>query len=227
MRRVSRVPRVLLTFFVPLILISTAGCAATSTSSATTGSTTSSATTNSTTSSATTNSSESSNGALTGENDKMKDAFDALMKRPSITEIEVSYQSMFQTIRERLTAEIGVGEWVPDDQPIRGSACGGDNSNLDGAVQRSFDAGSSRENLPDAKWDRAVDIVTEVASQHGFGAPEVIVNRPSDHEVSFRDLFNGELLFGTGANTILAAFTDCHLTEEAHQRGTYQPPEKR
>jgi len=158
------------------------------------------------------------------ENDKMKDAFEAMLKRPSITEVEADYQSMFQTIRERLTAEVGVAGWVPDDEPISGSACGGDLSRLADAVVRRYDAGMSPGNLPDAKWEQAVAIVTEVASQHGFGAPAVIVNRPGDHEVSFRNTYDGELLFGTGANTILGGSTGCHLTEEAHQRGTYLPP---
>ena len=133
---------------------------------------------------------------------------------------------MFQTIRERLTAEVGVAPWVPDDEPISGSACGGDLSNLVGAAVRRYDAGMSPGNLPDSQWDRAVSIVTEVAGRHGFGAPRVIVSGPSDHEVSFRDTDNGELLFGTGANTILGGSTGCHLTEDAHQRGTLAPPRK-
>lgn len=160
------------------------------------------------------------------ENDTMKDAFDALMKRPNLTQVEADYQSMFQTIRERLTAEVGVAPWVPDDEPISGSACGGGISNLKGAEHRRYDAGMSPGNLPDAKWQQAVTIVTDVARQHGFGAPKVIVSAPSDHEVSFRNTYNGELLFGTGANTILGGSTGCHLTEEAHQRGTYLPPQK-
>ena len=81
-------------------------------------------------------------------------------------------------------------------------------------------------NLPDAKWDLAVAIVTKVAGQHGFGGPEVIVSGPSDHEVQFGDRYNGYLVFGTGHNTILFGGTGCHLTEEAHHRGTYLPPEK-
>lgn len=155
----------------------------------------------------------------------MKDAFDTLLKRPSISQVEADYQSMFQTIRERLKAEVGVPDWVPDDEPISGSACGGELSRLGDAVVRRYDAGMSPGNLPDAKWEQAVAMVTEVARQHGFGAPKAIVNRPGDHEVSFRNTYDGELLFGTGANTILGGKTGCHLTDEAHQRGTYLPPQ--
>lgn len=162
----------------------------------------------------------------TRENNTMKDAFDGLMKRPNLTEVEADYQSMYQTIRERLVAEVGIAEWLPDHDPIRGTSCGGDISRLRGASERMYLAGSSGGNLPDAKWDHAVTIVTEVAKQHGFGAPEVVVDGPGDHEVSFHDTYEGELLFGTGANTILGGGTGCHLTEEAHQRGTYLPPKE-
>lgn len=154
----------------------------------------------------------------------MDQAFATLMKRPNLSQVDARYQSMFQKIRERLVSEVGVADWVPDEDPISGSSCGGTISNLQGAEVRRYDAGMSPGNLPDARWDRAVAIVSEVAGQHGFGAPKVIVSGPNDHEVSFRDAYNGELLFGTGANTILGASTGCHLTEEAHQRGTPVPP---
>lgn len=162
-------------------------------------------------------------GCATQE-EKMKEAFDVFMKRPSITEIEADYEAMYQTIRERLIAEVGVAEWVPDDEPKSSSACSDELSNLEDGEQRTYDAGSSPGNLPDAKWDQAVAIVTEVAGQHGFGPPNVVVSGPSDHEVSFTDTYQGHLLFGTGANTILGGSTGCHLNEKAHQRGTYLPP---
>jgi hypothetical protein len=158
------------------------------------------------------------------ESEEMNQAFDTLMKRPNLTQVDAEYQSMFKSIRERLVTELGVAAWVPDDEPVSGSACGGKISNLEGAEVRRYDAGMSPGNLPDASWDQAVAIVAEVAGRHGFGAPRVIVSGPSDHEVSFRDKYNGELLFGTGANTILGASTGCHLTEEARLRGKPVPP---
>ena len=160
------------------------------------------------------------------EGDTMNQAFKELMKRPNLTQAEADYQSMFQTIRERLITEVGVPDWVPGREPITGSACGGLVSKLEDAKMRMCNAGISPGNLPGAKWDQAVRIVTEIAQQHGFGSPTVVVNSPSDHEVSYRNAYHGELLFGTGANTILIGSTGCHLTEEAHQRGTPAPPKK-
>jgi len=160
-----------------------------------------------------------------GEN-TMKDAFDALMKRPNLSVVEADYESMYETIRTRLVAEIGISAWLPDAEPVSGTFCARPLSNLDGGQERLYNAGSSSGNLPDAKWDQAVAIVAEVAAQHGFGPPEVVISGPSDHEVQFHDTYRGYLLFGTGYNTILAGGTGCHLTQEAHQRGTYVPPKK-
>ena len=156
----------------------------------------------------------------------MKDAFDALMKRPDVSVVEADYQAMYETIRTRLVAEVGISAWLPDAEPVSGTFCAGPLSNLEGGQERLYNAGSSSGNLPDARWDQAVAIVAEVSKQHGFGPAEVVVSRPGDHEVQFHDAYRGYLLFGTGYNTILAGGTGCHLTKEAHQRGTYLPPKK-
>jgi hypothetical protein len=160
------------------------------------------------------------------EENTMKDAFDALMRRPDVSVVEADYQTMYETIRTRLVAEVGISAWLPDAEPVSGTFCARPLSNLEGGQERLYNAGSSSGNLPDARWNQAVAIVAEVAKQHGFGAPEVVVSGPSDHEVQFHDPYRGYLLFGTGYNTILGGGTGCHLTEEAHQRGTYLPPKK-
>jgi hypothetical protein len=160
------------------------------------------------------------------EENTMKDAFDALMKRPDVSVVEADYQTMYETIRTRLVAEVGISAWLPDAEPVSGTFCARPLSNLEGGQERLYNAGSSSGNLPDARWDQAVAIVAAVSRQHGFGPAEVVVSGPSDHEVQFHDPYGGYLLFGTGYNTILGGGTGCHLTEEAHQRGTYLPPKK-
>ena len=162
----------------------------------------------------------------TRETDELKDGFDELMKRPNLTQVETDYEAMLQTIRERLVAEVGIGGFRPVDEPMSGTFCGDDLTNVDGAQERYFNAGVSYGNLPDAKWDQAVAIVTEETRQHGFGEPKALIDGPGDHEVSFRGRYGGGLLFGTGGGTILTVWTGCHLTEEAHRRGTFRPPKE-
>ena len=162
----------------------------------------------------------------TKETDTLKDGFDELMKRPNLTQMETDYQAMLQTIRERLVAEVGIAGFSPAREPMSETFCGDDLTNVDGALERYLNGGVSVGNLPDATWDQAVAIVTDVTRQHGFGEPQVVIDGPSDHEVSFRGTYGGSLLFGTGGGTILTVYTGCHLTEEAHNRGTYLPPKE-
>ncbi len=162
----------------------------------------------------------------TKETDMLKDGFDELMRRPNLTQMETDYQGMLQTVRERLVAEVGIAGFAPAREPRSETFCGDDLTNLDGALELYLNAGVSFGNLPDARWEQAVAIVAAVTRQHGFGEPKVVIDGPGDHEVSFRGKYGGSLLFGTGGGTILTVYTGCHLTEEAHSRGTFLPPKK-
>jgi hypothetical protein len=88
--------------------------------------------------------------------------------------------------------------------------------------ERSLRLWSSGEGIPDEKWAQALGAVVAVTREYGFLEPEVVVDRPSDHEVSIQDRFNAKIMFGAGKNTIFRVTTGCHLTVEAHRRGT--PP---
>lgn len=147
--------------------------------------------------------------------------FGELMKRPHIEAMEADYLGMMATIRDTLIAEIGVEPWAPAREPISGSGCGGDLASLrgDGAIRR-YSSGASPGNIADSDWPRALKLVTELANEQGFGAPQVVVDRPGDHEVSLKDAYGAELLFGTAVNTTLSVSTGCHLTREAYERGT-------
>jgi hypothetical protein len=162
-------------------------------------------------------------GGCTGEEpkgDAVNKQFAELMKRPDIEQAEAEYQDMLASIREKLAGEIGIAPWIPKDTQPSASACGGEFTEITTEGQRRFySSGRSPGNLPDAQWPRAVALVSETAHQHGFGAPEIIVDRPGDHEVLYKGTTGAELIFGTGTNTTLSMTTGCHLTAEAHKRG--------
>jgi Lipoprotein confined to pathogenic Mycobacterium len=163
--------------------------------------------------------------SATRENNNMEDAFNELMKGPNINAAGADYESMLRTIRQRLVTEVGVAPWIPGDEPVSESACSGARSNLDEAGIRYFEAEMSPGNLPDARWVQAVAIVSEVAKAHGF-APEASSVNPGSHRIEFRNAGGGQLRFANQASTILGGSTGCHLTEEAHNRGTYLPPKE-
>jgi hypothetical protein len=151
----------------------------------------------------------------------INEQFAALLQRPDIEQAQSRYLGMLEAIRTELVARLGIAAWQPDEDGLSGSFCGFDFSDVgaDGEIRR-YSSGMSPGNIPDNRWADAVAIVAELANPYGFGAPGVVVDRPGDHEVSLRDSYGAELLFGTAKNTILSVSTGCHLTKTAHQRGT-------
>jgi hypothetical protein len=143
-----------------------------------------------------------------------------LLTRPDLEQTEADARKMLDEIRAELVSRLAIAPWEPGKgEAYTGSACGGDFQNIDGAEVRRFSSGRSPGNIPDAKWAEAVDLVKSIAGRYGFGEPGIVVDRPSDHEVTFRNNYGAELWFGTAANTTLSLTTGCHLTREAHQRG--------
>ncbi|HZA16721.1 MAG TPA: LppA family lipoprotein, partial [Pseudonocardiaceae bacterium] len=63
--------------------------------------------------------------------------------------------------------------------------------------------------------DRAVRIVAEVTGECGFGAPQVVLNRSGDHEITARESYGWHYLFGAAANTVLLVSAGCHLPAKA------------
>jgi predicted LppA-like lipoprotein len=147
--------------------------------------------------------------------------FTELMGRPDIEAAAQRYEEMQTKITETLTAESIASDWRQDEGSSSVRGCLPAFPEVDSAANevRALKMWSSPGNLADEKWDRAVALVNEVARGYGFGDVRVVVNRPSDHEVSIRDGYGAEILFGTAKNTILGVTTGCHLTVEAHQRG--------
>lgn len=156
-----------------------------------------------------------------GESVEPSEQFSALLQRPDIERMEATYLTMLETIRAELVAEFGLAEWQPAEGGPSGSGCGGDFSDIgaDGEIRR-YSSGISPGNLPDEEWAAAVGVVAATAARNGFAPPGIVVDRPGDHEVSLRDDFGAELLFGTARNTTLSVSTGCHLTRDAHERGT-------
>lgn len=160
-------------------------------------------------------------GAEKGDSMSKSEQFTTLLQRPDIEQMQSRYLSMLEKIRAELVNRFGISAWQPDTRGPSGSACGADFPDVgaDGEIRR-YSSGMSPGNLPDDKWADAVAAVASIAGAEGFGSPSVVVDRPSDHEVSLRDNYGAELLFGTARNTTLSVSTGCHLTSAAHRRGT-------
>lgn len=143
----------------------------------------------------------------------MDEKLATLAQRPTIEDIRATYEDMQVRLRDRLSTEVGPLQWV-NRKNFSGAGCA-DFPNV-GGQSLTLDGWMSKGNLPDARWDRAVQIVVEVTGEYGFGTPGVLVDRPSDHEITATDPYGGNYLFGTAANTVLLVSTGCHLPANAH-----------
>jgi len=147
------------------------------------------------------------------ESENMDEKLVTLAQRPTIEEVRASYEEMQSRLRDRLSAEVGPLRWV-NNQNLGGAGCA-DFPNV-GGQSLTLDRWTSEGNLPDTRWDRAVAIVAEVTGEYGFGAPEVVVDRPADHEITATDPYGGGCLFGAARNTVLMVSTGCHLSADDH-----------
>lgn len=154
--------------------------------------------------------------ACTSERNDVDEKLAALAQRPTIEEVSVSYETMQAQLRDRLSAEVGLPQWV-NDQNLSGAGCA-DFPGV-GGQSRTLDSWTSPGNLPDTQWDRTVAIVAEVTGGYGFGPPKTVVDRPGDHEITATDRHGGSYQFGTARNTVLMVSTGCHLPADNHPSG--------
>ncbi|HET9143227.1 LppA family lipoprotein [Actinophytocola sp.] len=153
--------------------------------------------------------------------------FQEMMGRPDIEQAAQRYDEMTATLRQRLEAEAGIGAWYEDTKSGGNAGCRQfPDVEGDDKQSRGLRMWLSDGKVPDDTWARAVEIAQDVAGQYGFETPvRVIVDVPGDHEVTTADPLGADLILGTKLSTVLQVRTGCHLTAEAHQRGTPTIPE--
>lgn len=147
------------------------------------------------------------------ERGNMDQQLATLAQRPTIEQITARYEEMQARLRDRLSAEVGPLQWVKRESAGRAGCA--DFPDLEGE-SRTLDRWASEGNLPDAQWERAVAIAAEVTGEYGFSAPEAIVDRPGDHEITGSDPYGGGYQLGTARNTVLMVSTGCHLPADKH-----------
>lgn len=157
-----------------------------------------------------------------GEEDPMKthEQFEKLMQRPDLEQAKERYEKLQREIRAKLKDEFDLSEWKKGggvDQPD--SYCS-DFPDADG-----FDVGTYRwagrvaegSVIPD--WDRAVNLVRQIAAGYGFDKVTLDAGNAEDRTLELVDHSGAKLLLGSRGNTVLRISTGCHLTPEAKRRG--------
>lgn len=153
---------------------------------------------------------------LTGCNDEVGDGMGereqqdaALRERPTA---EQALARVTEAQEAVLTALGGLGltAWEPGDT-TGSSAC----AEFDESSGEVTYLGSQvlPGGVPDDVWPRAAQAVEDTAARHGFGAADVVVDEPGEHEIVLRGEFGSLLRFGTAKNATLRLATGCHLPE--------------
>ena len=133
-----------------------------------------------------------------------------LRQRPTLEEEQARLTVARDEIRDRLASELGLTQWSD-----RG------NGNAAGCADFEQSSGSTAflptllltGGVSDEQWPRAAEVVQDVAAGYGFGAADVVVDAPRQHEIVLRGERGSLLRFGTLANATLALETGCHLPQ--------------
>jgi hypothetical protein len=132
-----------------------------------------------------------------------------LQERPSIEDVSVRYRQMQQRLRDLLDEAVGPLGWmmIEPELPQRCSTFPA----VDEAESRVLAAWRAPLTIGDDDWPRAARIVESVTDGFGFTAPEIIVNRTGDHEITGNDTYGAVYSFATATGTELGVTTGCHL----------------
>lgn len=147
--------------------------------------------------------------------------FQELIKHPDIEQISRRYEEMATKVHDRLVAEVGLSPWKQDPDGGSRSGCRGySDVTIPDAQSRGLPIWYSESNMSDDEWSQAARIATDISGAYGFDSPQTVVDGPGQHHISIKDQYGAELSFGSRVNTSILILTGCHLTPEAHKRGT-------
>lgn len=151
---------------------------------------------------------------------KTQGQFDKLMQRPDLEQAMQRYEKIQREIRAKLKDEFDLSEWKKgggDDQPD--SYCS-DFPDVDGLDAGNYHwAGRVAEGSVIPDWDRAVNLVRQIATRYGFDKVTLDAGNAEDRTLELIDHRGAKLLLGSRGNTVLRISTGCHLTSEAKRRG--------
>ncbi|MFI7122330.1 LppA family lipoprotein [Amycolatopsis sp. NPDC049868] len=153
-----------------------------------------------------------------------QDQYAELSRRPSIDEAVAHYDKLRQALQTRLTAELGVKDWV-DKQDGRQSGCANEFPGVDSqdAVRMFLSFLIAPKPVTGEQWPAATRIVTEVGALHGFDKPGLQVSKPPAFEFELKDRYLASVTLSTDKTTVISIETGCHLTTAAKRRGGGAP----
>jgi hypothetical protein len=136
---------------------------------------------------------------------------DHIVKRPSSEEIVATYEKLRGEITDKLSRELSLPAWTPAPDTKSQSGCGNEFPDLGTSARNiTLDIYYTTAHISDEMWPKALQDVSTLVSQQGFGAPNLVSDKPGNHVAEFHDPYGGLLSFGTQVNTSVSFRTGCH-----------------
>ncbi|WP_083715518.1 LppA family lipoprotein [Amycolatopsis keratiniphila] len=169
------------------------------------------------------------------DNDHSKDGmstqqqFADLLKRPDAKQAQAKYDEALTDLRAKLTEATGFSAWQQGTVAEVAPGCNAFRAVDVHDVYTTYTTWGLPEVIPEASWAKTTQALTEAAGKHGFTKKGFEVNQPAFQELHLLDDFGADLTLSTstgtttGTSTMLTLKTGCHLSAEAHKRGTPRP----
>ncbi|MFD8494931.1 LppA family lipoprotein [Amycolatopsis sp. NPDC059657] len=138
-----------------------------------------------------------------------------LATRPTLDDAVAGYEKLRAAIRDRLTSEFGVAQWVEEPNSAEFAGCAPQFPDVteQEASKKFLSRWSSPTSLL-ARWGEVKEVVREVASGSGFTTVALDTNQAGDAELTLTDQLGAQLSVGSGKNTVVALTTGCHLVRK-------------
>ncbi|MFC3453479.1 LppA family lipoprotein [Amycolatopsis speibonae] len=169
------------------------------------------------------------------DNDHGKDGmstqqqFAELLKRPDAKQAQATYDQALTDLRAKLTEVTGFSAWQQGTVAEVAPGCNAFHAVDVHDVYTAYTTWGLPDVIPEAGWAKTTQALAEAAGKHGFTKKGFEVNQPQFREFHLLDDFGADLTLSTstgtttGTSTMLTLKTGCHLSMEAHTRGTPRP----
>ncbi|MFC3452505.1 LppA family lipoprotein [Amycolatopsis speibonae] len=148
--------------------------------------------------------------------------FATLLQRPDIDQALTRHNEMRGKIRDALTSELPTPPWKDSGRGDSVGGCARSFPNIhpyDGQEVHPASWVSAIALTPE-QWAKAKTIITESAAPYGFTTVTLSSDKPGNYQFNLTDKDGAELAIGADKALVMAITTSCHLTAEAHRRGT-------
>lgn len=148
--------------------------------------------------------------------------FATLLQRPDIDQALARHNEMRGKIRDALTTELPTPPWNDSGRGDSVGSCARSFPDIhphDGQEVHPASWISAIAPTPE-QWAKAKTIISDIAAPYGFTKVTLSSDKPGNYQFNLADNDGAELAVGAAKALVLAINTSCHLTAEAHRRGT-------